>query len=334
MVGAVAGSPGTLPTNWLYDGGTLAYSVTGVGVENGLAYTDIRVNGTANSNRVRIIFEGGSIIAASNGQTWSLSPYVRVTNATSPPLNYNLQVFENTSAGAFVTAGSAAFTPTANLTRYNFVRTLSGGATVGAIQPMIQISLTVGATYDFTIRIAAPQMELGAYATTFIPTTTAAVTRLADAASKTGVSSLIGQTEGTLFFDFELPSTNQSSGRIYTINDTTSSNVIRTEIFALSSTVFQFRTGITTGGVDQGDFFTTITQLQNKIAVSYGLNDVKIYINGALAATDTTVNIPATSAIYLANRSNVGNFAAVSFNQAALYTTRLSNEQLQALTTL
>jgi hypothetical protein len=48
------------------------------------------------------------------------------------------------------------------------------------------------------------QAELGSYPTSYIPTTTAAVTRLADAASKTGISSLIGQTEGTVFLDFEL----------------------------------------------------------------------------------------------------------------------------------
>jgi hypothetical protein len=41
------------------------------------------------------------------------------------------------------------------------------------------------------------QLEIGAsYATSYIPTLGAAVTRLVDSASKTGISSLIGQTEG------------------------------------------------------------------------------------------------------------------------------------------
>jgi hypothetical protein len=44
------------------------------------------------------------------------------------------------------------------------------------------------------------QFELGSYPTSYIPTTTAAVTRNADAISKTGISSLIGQTEGEMFF--------------------------------------------------------------------------------------------------------------------------------------
>jgi len=45
------------------------------------------------------------------------------------------------------------------------------------------------------------QLEAGSYPTSYIPTTSASVTRNADVVSKTGISSLIGQTEGTMFCD-------------------------------------------------------------------------------------------------------------------------------------
>jgi hypothetical protein len=45
------------------------------------------------------------------------------------------------------------------------------------------------------------QLELGAYATSYIPTLGAAVTRGQDQAEKASISSLIGATEGTLFVD-------------------------------------------------------------------------------------------------------------------------------------
>ena len=45
------------------------------------------------------------------------------------------------------------------------------------------------------------QLEAGSYPTSYIPTTSAAVTRNADEVSKTGISALIGQTEGTVFYD-------------------------------------------------------------------------------------------------------------------------------------
>jgi len=48
MVGAVAGSPGTLPTNWTRQNSSgLTQTVVGVGVENGLQYVDINLSGIA-----------------------------------------------------------------------------------------------------------------------------------------------------------------------------------------------------------------------------------------------------------------------------------------------
>jgi hypothetical protein len=56
-----------------------------------------------------------------------------------------------------------------------------------------------GAAIDITLRIAAPQLELGAFPTSYIPTTTAAATRSADSAVVTPISSFYNQSEGTLF---------------------------------------------------------------------------------------------------------------------------------------
>ena len=54
------------------------------------------------------------------------------------------------------------------------------------------------------------QLEAGAYATSYIPTLGAAVTRGADACSKTGISSLIGQTEGTIYLEADIQKCNEA----------------------------------------------------------------------------------------------------------------------------
>lgn len=177
------------------------------------------------------------------------------------------------------------------------------------------------------------QVEQRTYPTSYIPTVASSVTRNADLISKTGISSLIGQTEGTVFLDFELLPNNINSSYVFALNDGTTTNMIRSEIYILSPTVSQFRTGVNTLGVSQGDNFTTISQLKNKMAISYSLNNLKIFINGTLVATDTSVTIPTMSAFNIGNRT-LDNIIGSSFKQAILFKTQLTNAECIALTTL
>ncbi|NBS71724.1 hypothetical protein EBT31_22845 [bacterium] len=70
------------------------------------------------------------------------------------------------------------------------------------------------------------QFELGSFATSYIPTTTATVTRSADVASITGTnfSSWYRQDEGTVFAETQLQSTSARNAAGFDINDTTTNN--------------------------------------------------------------------------------------------------------------
>jgi hypothetical protein len=61
------------------------------------------------------------------------------------------------------------------------------------------------------------QLEQGSL-TSYIPTYGTSVTRSKDSCIKTGISSLIGQTEGTLFAEFEIP-VNTQNGDIIAIRN-------------------------------------------------------------------------------------------------------------------
>jgi hypothetical protein len=192
-----------------------------------------------------------------------------------------------------------------------------------------------GATgYADSFDVWGAQLEVGSNATSYIPTTSASVTRNADVISKTGISSLIGQTEGTILLDFELQPNNINGNYLFSLSDGTTANLIRSEIFILSPTVSQFRTGLTTAGVGQGDNFTTITQLRNKMAISYSLNNFKLFINGVLVYTDITATIPATSGFYLGNRIGVGNIIGANYKLASLFKTQLTDDECINLTTI
>ena len=326
MVGAVAGSPGTLPTNWLVTANAgLTQTIVGIGTENGLAYIDIRFNGTASGSLILLSSESTSGIAASNGQTWTNSFYFKTIASPLPPTSYNVHTIQRAS-GTNIGAFNLAFTPTTTLARYAQTVT-TNQATITHIQPYFFASVTSGATYDFTIRIAAPQMELGAYATTFIPTTTAAVTRLADVAIKSGVSSLIGQTSGAIFFDYNKTVENLSMVSI----DTDSNNRIFLE--SPGGNNLRLRV-ISSGTTTLNNTSTTLVSGRNKIAIAYANNDVVMYHNGLQVFSNNSATIPATENIRIgANVSN--NFPlGDGVNQAAIFPTRLTNAQLAEITTL
>jgi hypothetical protein len=324
MVGAVAGSPGTTPTNWIFTIGGLTGSVSAIGIENGLQYVDIKLSGTATSTSAQIRFEGLTNIAALNAQVWTNSVYLKTIS--SAPNSIQLGVIERTSAGGYITeAASSALSVTSTLRRFDFTRTLSGGATTAFVQPQLAFSLTNGAAYDFTIRIAAPQMELGAYATTFIPTTTAAVTRLVDAFSRNNVftNGLISAAGGTWFLEFNnnVALTADANSRSLSIGDnapgtTNAINIINSPI--------QIRTRIS-GTV--GNTYTTTSSSVVKIAIKWNGTTIDYFVNGVKVLT---------GGLFAITNMNFLDAAGINtpkfINQSALFPTPLTDAQLVDLT--
>jgi hypothetical protein len=333
MVGAVAGSPGTIPTNWGGGSGGLTRTVVGLGTENGLSYIDVRYNGTANSIVATFSFETNGGITAAQNQVWANSVWVKNIATPAAANQVLLTDYEFNSFGTYLVEGSANIgsSITTTLKRFEFIRTLTNVNTA-RVQPLLQFIFTIGSAYDFTIRIAAPQMELGAYATTFIPTTTAAVTRLADSASKADVASLIGQSQGTLYAEVSM-SNWESPNRLIAVSDGTTNN----RIVILQSTANRFRVLVTNGTVGQVDFSSgTLTNGNYKLALAYAENNFTLFINGIEAGNDLSGTVPACSDIYLgkSESSSPSQFIANPIAQAAIFPTRLSNEELALITTI
>jgi hypothetical protein len=168
---------------------------------------------------------------------------------------------------------------------------------------------------------------MGSYATSYISTTSASATRVADACFKTGISSLIGQTEGVLFVDFV--ATNEVTQIV--INDTAnpSSNII----YIQAQINDNFKVFVTNGGVSQ----VAIAggggpNGRCKIAFAYKQNDFVLYANGTQIGTDTSGTVPACDAFYLGYYN--GTFMPLQTNEAILFKTRLTNAELASLTTI
>jgi hypothetical protein len=184
------------------------------------------------------------------------------------------------------------------------------------------------------------QLELGSYATSYIPTVASTVTRNADVISKTGISSLIGQTEGTIFFDGIVNNIQNSSSNILNTNKTpsTSSQIALTKLRATNKIRFeQFFGAGTFDNILLQSTNTFSNGIRTKIAVRYKSGDFAMYINGNLEATSslTFTNIGTKSELFLNDSTTLYAFQeSVSFNSAQIYKTPLTNAELAQLTTL
>ena len=185
---------------------------------------------------------------------------------------------------------------------------------------------------SFTLKYC--QLESGSYPTSYIPNHSGGtITRGADDCSKTGVSDLIGQTEGTLFLDFIFDSEDGSLDFRFQLSDGASASewifigiangFLRA--YVRDANVVQF---------DTGDVSATIGT-RYKIALAYASNDFAVYINGTQETTSTSGTIPATNAVSLSSAPfDTRSVLKQRVNQALLFKERLSNADLATLTTI
>jgi hypothetical protein len=337
MVGAVAGTPGTAPTNWVIQINTttgLTTQVVGTGTESGITYIDLRVSGTASgAGTLDVFFENASAVAALTGQTWTGSVYTKLqagslTGISSP----TFRLYEYTSGIVYVTGqvGAIATPTTAGLAtqRTSATLTTTGGATTASIRPLINYAIANGAAVDITLRVGLPQLEFGAFATSVIPTTTAALPRSADVASVNTLSPWFNASAGTLYAEssvnYTVPATFFPLAA--SLNDNSTSN--RMEVGYLTSTLAGFE--IVTGGATQATLYPATASQIRKTAGAYTVNDFAASTNGSVPVTDTSGTIPTVTRLGIGSRTSGG--SVIYLRRIAYYPLRLTNAELQAIT--
>ena len=181
------------------------------------------------------------------------------------------------------------------------------------------------------------QVEASTYPTSYIPTTSASATRVADACFKTGISSLIGQTEGVVFVDLVMKNNISSVNRVVSITESSwiSGGSIRIDIQSGNIAVDIVNGVVTIGNISVNTPFAQNTRY--KIAIAYKTNDCALYMNGTQLGTNTSIGtMPTCSEFYLNELGGGfgGPWQPTEFNQAILFPTRLTNAELASLTTI
>ena len=216
---------------------------------------------------------------------------------------------------------------------------ISNGTNNGISMPLIETSgatrlpTFTGTTTDVLYGWGA-QTEIGSIATSYIPTTTASATRNADVINLSGaVSGCIGQTEGTLYAEVDVRNFINGS-RIVCLSDGTSDNRIIIQEGA-NSTLQAIVTNATSGVVDISTASGRTAGIY-KIAIGYKQDDFAVYVNGSQTGTDNTGGVPTCNQIFIGKIETTATTNQLNdrIRAAALYTTRLTNAELAALTTL
>jgi hypothetical protein len=286
----------------------------------------ISPDGTQNATRLVCDLNGGGgsvsnqsliydLYSSSGDQ--SLSIYVKSNTGSNQTIYFaNTQTSGDT---IIATNEWQRFTFSHSTTNYVFAVGLRG-RTGGAIDDTADILIWAG------------QAEAGSYATSYIPTSGSTVTRVKDQYSKTGISDKIGQTEGSIYFEFKQNQLQSYTQRILTLYSD-SANLIEIQLTSSNELVFvSVKTGESAVVITKSNAITlgSVT----KISAGYKAGDFVFYVNGVQAGTDTdsSKTIPQMDNLLFSRYNSTAPFIG-SINSLKLYKTRLTNTQLEELTT-
>ena len=177
------------------------------------------------------------------------------------------------------------------------------------------------------VYIYGAQLEALPYATSYIPTSGSAVTRVQDVANNFGDVNTFNSSEGVLFFEGVLPVSDLGAKEI-NISGGTISNAVRIQFRGNGNVRFYLYANgvqillISIGGVDYSNIV--------KVAVSYKSGNSKIYINGVQSGVTNTSTYNFASDL---SELDFLNFYGGT-KQVQVYKTALTDSELITLTTI
>jgi hypothetical protein len=150
-----------------------------------------------------------------------------------------------------------------------------------------------------------PQFEVGTIPTSRIITGASAVTANADVISKTGIGTLLAGAKG-LFVDCYLQAGSLSDGVVYSslyLTDGTNDTFYQFYRFNNIISLFSRVSTVIVASISS----TIITPFRNKrikLFIHIEENNLKFYVNGALAGVDTSATIPTLNTIWVGKENS------------------------------
>jgi len=317
LLNSVLSGGGSTPTSW-----TLAAS-TG---------TNTAVASIKNKNCTAYNF-------VVNSQRQILTQYVAVTSGVSYSFSiYVESVSTINSIAEFLVC--AVLAGTINYYKNNVGISGSDVVTSNAVYTLVyvpsstgSVELRIGAgcssTQTANVTLSMPQFEQGAYSTTFIPTSTASVTRLVDTFSRSNLANnLISASGGTWLLDLRNSTTYIRDIFSQSISLGYFFNAVGADGFALTfgqstPTGFQFRKYV--GGVETTLYGSSTGTV--KLLIKWNGSTADLFINGVKQISATVF-----TAVTMSHFFATGASTPINIQQTALWNTPLTDAQCIELT--
>jgi hypothetical protein len=221
--------------------------------------------------------------------------------------------------------------------------TLSGASTAGpavgsgAFPARTTLTFTPSAgtlTLTVTGSVTSAQLEAGAFATSYIPTTAAAATRSADVASITGTnfSSWYRQDEGTVFARYSFPQSPTAGGaRVFVFSSAAATGLIWLRAQGGVNRIYDVTdVSVSQAAFNQGAYAAGV---EYRAALATKANDFGFAENGGAPQSDSSGTMPSVDRVGIGmepiGNSTQGN---VHIRRLTYWPQRLPNSTLQAIT--
>jgi hypothetical protein len=293
-----------------------------------LGFTQGVITATSTNGGVRQ--QIGSLLS---GQVYTLSFYIQSTataitllfeNSTATFGAPHVVVINpsNGTAGALTGFTSVSITPYGSGYVYSLTTAPAGGLLLVNAEWRIPNNGEV-------INLGRPQFEAGSFPTSYIPTVASTVTRAADTAviAAPMFAPWYSQTEGT--FIAEASTITATSNRILDASAGVGSRVVDLLVVTSAGANIQFYNGTTV--------FTTLNALTLgtpfKTAAAYKTADYAVVLNGGAPATNNAALVNTANALQIGRISTGTSHLNGHIRSINYYPLRLTNAQLQGLTT-
>ena len=286
----------TLATSSVYSASiyvkALNWTWIGVALAAGTAYTTVPAAGRVNlSTGATTLQIGASITATNAGNGWWRITVVGTTDATIT--SYRLSVALLDGDFSIVTASTGV---------------------IGA-----------------GVYVYGAQIELGAFPTSYIPTTTTALTRATDVAQVNTLSPWFNATEGTLYAQATVPSVVLANRVMSSLTQTVSA--AQDIILLISRSADSRRLASISNATTQFSYAPAGAVTSSKGALAYKANDSQTAFDGVASATDTLVTLPVSTArLHIGNSDGGADNLNGHIQRITYYPRRLSEAELIAIT--